>query len=464
VTAFALLLLAQKILIVLWDPVFTGDAGIRMDTAFRPIFLLGNRMWLPYLQLHIWIFYLLKMPYRFYNLIPCFYFFVAVLSLGLLSLRQLGRTWPGILFTLALILGFAQQQLASRMSTTLYQEILGAAFLYLLLDLGALQLRKSRILLALGILALLTRDTFQFYLLSLTLLNWKTIVRDGDYRRSFLLLWAVPAGWLLSIPFLHLWHDGRFPRSLVEWPLMINKDDPPVSLLSLSLSSLWTGLMFSRAAILALLVVLSGLAIRWGSKRAAPLPENGAGEFSRRFTPFSLLSLGMIYCAIILFNPTRATFGNSRMAFPLLEHLFVWALLALAASYSCRTAQRCTARILVIVGLVLSLNPTARAWIPRHNEVTTKVYPDLERLLHEVSPNATPVVCFGPDTIYDLYARFVAPTLYAQRRYLPEVPRIPGYCTVWISRPEAVPPDIGQFLKAREYKLGKVAYEVYRER
>ncbi len=211
VLLFALALLAHKVWIAMLDPNFGGDAGIRMENAARPIFRLGNRVWLPLLQVHIWLLHFLRPPYPFYNLIPCFYFFAAVVSLGLLGLRCLGRTWSGILFTLAVMFCFAEQGLVSRASTTLYQETLGVAFFYLLLYLGALNLRKAPVLILLGALALLTRDTFQFYLLSLTLLNWKTILSDRALRRSFLFLWCIPVLWLLSIPFGYLVHDGRLP-------------------------------------------------------------------------------------------------------------------------------------------------------------------------------------------------------------------------------------------------------------
>jgi hypothetical protein len=464
VLLLALALLAQKVSIAILDPSFGGDAGIRMNNAAYPVFRLGNRVWLPYLQLHIWVFYLLRLPYRFYNLIPCFYFFVAVVSLGLLGLRLLGRTWSGILFTLSVMFCFAEHRLLSHLATTLYQETLGAAFFYLLLYLGALHLRKARVLVLLGALALLTRDTFQFYLLSLTLLNWKTIVSDRVYRRSFLFLWAIPVMWLVSIPISYLVHDGRLPRSLVEWPLMINKEEASVSHLSISLASLWTTMVKSRAMILLTSLLLAWVVIRWKAMPAGPALRNQAGEFTRRFGPFSLLSLAMIYSAFALFNPTRFTFGNTRMAFPLLEHLFIWALLALAATFSCRGISRHAARVLVMAGLLASLSPLASTWVPRNNPESKMVYPDLERLLRESSPNATPVVCFGPESIFDTISRFVAPTLYANRRYLRARTEIPKDCSVWISRSAAVPRETGNFEKVREYQVRTGLYYVYRRR
>jgi hypothetical protein len=465
VLSLTLALLAQKVLIAILDPNFGGDAGIRMNAAPLAYFRVGNRVWLPYLQLHIRLFYLLGLPYRFYNLIPCFYFFVALVSLGLLGLRLLGRTWSGILFTLAVMFCFAENRLVSSLAVTLYQEILGVAFLYLLLYLGALDLRRAGVLVLLGALALLTRDTFQFYLLSLTLLNWKTILSDRAYRRSFLFLWAIPVMWQLSIPLGYLVFDRRLPRSLTEWPLTINKEqEGAVSHLSLSLASLWTGMLASGAIILLLCVVLAWVVIRWNTRPAGPALGYDAQEFTRRFGPFSLLSLGMIYSAIILFNPTRATFGNSRMSFPLIEHLFIWVLLALAATFSCRGISRYAARVLVMAGLLASLSPLARRWVPQDNSEANTVYPDLQRLLRETSPSATPVACFGPENVFDTFSRFVAPTLYAKRRYLQAGTAIPRDCSVWISRPAAVPRETGDFEKVREYQVHGDLYYVFRRR
>jgi hypothetical protein len=221
----------------------------------------------------------------------------------------------------------------------------------------------------------------------------------------------------------------------------------------------------SRAIILLAAVVLAWVAIRWNAKRTGPVLRTEAGEFARRFGPFSLLSLGIVYSAIALFNPTKMTFGNPRMAFPLLEHLFLWALLALAATFSCQCISRYAARILVMAGLLAALSPQARNWVPRNNSEAKTVYPDLECLLNEASPNATPVVCFGPEKIFNTFSRFVAPTLYARRRYLQAAgTEIPQDCSVWISRPAVVPPETGNFEKVREYQVQTDLYYVYRKR
>jgi len=117
-----------------------------------------------------------------------------------------------------------------------------------------------------------------------------------------------------------------------------------------------------------------------------------------------------------------------------------------------------------MAGLLASLSPLARRWVPQYNSEANTVYPDLQRLLRETSPNAMPVVCFGPENTFETFSRFVAPTLYAQRRYLQGGTEIPKDCSLWISRPAAVPHETGDFEKVREYPVRGDLYYVYRRR
>jgi hypothetical protein len=117
-----------------------------------------------------------------------------------------------------------------------------------------------------------------------------------------------------------------------------------------------------------------------------------------------------------------------------------------------------------MAGLLASLSPLARRWVPQDNSEANTVYPDLQRLLRETSPSATPVACFGPENVFDTFSRFVAPTLYAKRRYLQAGTAIPRDCSVWISRPAAVPRETGDFEKVREYQVHGDLYYVFRRR
>jgi len=178
IAAFSLAIFAWKAIIALGDPSFTGDASVRMLSAGRLVARMGNRVWLPFLQWNIWALARFDVPYSFFNLIPCLYLFLALLGLGLMGLRILGRNWQGLFISLTVMFFFAQQQVIARSSTTLYQEITGIALFYLLLYGGALQLAKRWWLPVVGAAALLTRDSVWIYLFALTLLNIRTILRD----------------------------------------------------------------------------------------------------------------------------------------------------------------------------------------------------------------------------------------------------------------------------------------------
>jgi hypothetical protein len=348
----------------------------------------------------------------------------------------------------------------------LYQEIVAIALFYVLLYTGALNLRKRPVLLLIGGIALMARETFLIYLFSLTLLNWKVVLSSRAYRLSFLFLWAIPVLWLLAIPVGYLAHDGRLPAFPVEWPLMINKaEGPAVSQVSTSLRSLWASLWNSRAVYLLAAIVLAWVVNRLGGKRGDRAYIGESEEFRSRFQVFSLLSLGFAYAAIVLFDPWAVSFGNPRMAAPLIEQLFIWTLIVMAATLSCRGVFRVIAGTILMAGLVLAIEPRIRAWVPQESPYTKTIYPELERLLDESSPNARPLVCFGAEGVFLTMRRFVAPTLYAQRRFLARgIDTIPEDCSVLISRPASVPPNVGNFVRLREFRMDGDSYVVYRRR
>ena len=188
----ALALFVHKVSLALGNPFFGGDAGHRVQFAWAPVAPLASRIWLPFLQLHIFAVYHAHLPVAALTLIPCFYFFLAVLCLGLVSWRFTGSTRGGLVFTLLLMGGFAYQEVVPSASVQLYQEILGSFFFFFLLHAGALELRKSKILLVAVWAALITRETFWIYLFVVTALHAKRILADRALRLAFLSFWTVP--------------------------------------------------------------------------------------------------------------------------------------------------------------------------------------------------------------------------------------------------------------------------------
>ncbi len=139
----ALALTSFVISVVAPNPFFAGDEAHRMHMAQYPVVRMGHRVWLPTLQAHIWVLYKFQSPSWAFKLVPCVYYFLSIVLIGLLSFNQTGRTRLGLTFSLALAFLFARQQMIMYLGMSLMQEIIGIALLFLLLQAGALELKKK---------------------------------------------------------------------------------------------------------------------------------------------------------------------------------------------------------------------------------------------------------------------------------------------------------------------------------
>jgi hypothetical protein len=466
VLLLAVVLFAHKVSLALGNPFFGGDAGHRMNLAWSPVALLDHRVWLPFLQFHLALLYHLRLPVPAYALIPCVYFFLAVLFLGLVSLRILGRAGGGSLPAMFLMGAFAYQQAVAPCSVQLYQEILGSALFFWLLQGGALDLRKSRFLLLLAAAALITRETFWIYLLVVTALNLRRLRGDRRLGRAFLLLWAIPALWLLSIPFGYLIARGRFPVVPTEWPLTINKQGGrALSDLGSSAGHLLDSLVASRALYLAAAVLAAWAVVTIGAaRRRSPLPPDGS--FAARFVPFSLLALAIVHALILLFDPWQATGGSPRIGFTLIEHGFIWCAVLYAASASLAPGRKVVARALLAAGLLagISLNPTT--WIPEAHAEARRQHAEIRRLVERVAREHTPAVAFVGESYWDAVRRFVAPTLRARRVFYAPAPEGTGppdeiAADIVVVRGDCAYRPGDRYEKHGEYVLEETAYVVY---
>ncbi len=462
IAVLALAIFGLRVATAVNDPFFPGDAGHRMNGSDLPVIRLGNRVWLPVVQMHVWVCHLLGLPSYAFKIVLCFYPFIAVLFLGLIARRLAGPGYLGLAFSLLLMFCFAHQRVLLRLNGQPYQEGIELALFYVLLWAGALELRKSRWLVAIGAAALLTRETFWIYLLAVSLLNWKQIVSQKSYRLAFLVLWSVPALWFLSIPFGFLRVEGRFPRLLVEWPLGINKvNSQAVSSLSTSLGSLGAALISSRAVLLAGSVMLVWALARARRRTAVHLTERSGG-FRARFGPFSLISLGVIYSLVILFDPWEHTFANTRMTVPLLAHGFVWAALAFGGTLSHQGVARFLSRTVLVAGMVLSVDMDARNWVPKDHSQARANHAEIERLLKDAAGDRQPRVCFRGVDYFRCVPRLIAPTLYARRRFVGRNDETPGACDVVIAPSGRELPPGSAFVKHKDYLLAGQSFAVYR--
>ena len=444
------------------NPFFFGDAGQRLHMAYLPIVRIGNRIWLPMLQGHIWVLYLLRLPYYTFGIIPCFYFFVAMFFLGLFTWQRTAELSGGLIFTLFLMFCFAYQWEVQNFSVQLYQESLGLAFFYVLLWAGALELRPNKWLLPIAGLALLTREDFWIYLFAISLLNYKRILSRVQYRRSFLFLWSIVALWLVSTVFIFRHCVGRYPAFLVEWPLGINKKDHhAVSHLSATISDCFRSLVHSRAIYLVAGLVIVGVIGRVLGRAKDP-NSKPADMFEARYRSFSFLSLGIIYVLIILFNPWEATFGSGRLAIPLLAQGFVWASLLFAKTYSYSTSVRILARSVLAAALILSMNPNVSTWIPQRDRPAEKSVQEIAQLVQSAGRNGKANVCVFEKDYWGAMLRFAAPTLYAQWSPHPRDDMNSGTCDLIIQGESSASLVPGaNYTKHDEYQLRGRSYVVF---
>ncbi|MCI0416012.1 hypothetical protein L0222_24830 [bacterium] len=441
------------------DPFFDGDAGYRLHSARMPIVRLENRIWLPMLQLHIWLFYLLHLPYYTFKIIPCFYFFVALLFLCLLAYRLNRGCNAGLLFTLLIVFSFSFQSYLKNLSILLCQESIDLALFYLLLWGGALELKKNKWLLPIGAAALLTRESFWIYLLVITVLNWKRIISSNGYRISFMFLWGIPLLWLSSIPVGYWYFEGRFPAFPVEWPLGINKEGGrAISHVVESSRSLAVSIVSSKA-----LILVAGAIIVWAIgavyRRMRGQDVIPINPFRSQFAIFSLLSIGIVYSLVILFNPWEATFANQRVTVPLLAHAFVWSSILFAETRFLTGLAKVSARSILVATLILTMNLNVSTWIPPDNSQPENAIAEIEQFVRAAGHKKQANVCFFGVDYWQALEIFVGATLYA-RRYLHKRAQDSGNCDLIIGPPGVVSALGEDFIKRGDYNLRGRSYRV----
>ena len=401
---------------VLKDPYFSGDSGCRLHYANRIIFLpVGNRVWLPFLQLHIHIFYKLGLPYWAFKLIPSCYFFLALLFLVKLNRRIFGQNYSGFFFTLLMLFVFAYQPILFSLSVRLYQEMLEIAFFYMLLYMGALELRKSKSLLLVASIALFVRETFWASLFVLTISNYKKILSDKTYQFSFMWLWCLVLGWFCAIPRLSFIKFARSPR----WPLMIDTESNGIANFLVSLKSLGCALWLERIPL-----AILGLGIIWVLRKlyfrpnVITSPREEEFNFTTQFKIFSLSSIGLVYLYILLFNPWEYTPCNYRMAVFLLSHLFIWIVLFYRETFDCPRFLKILSRIILVLSLFIVGGRNVSSWVVRDYSEDIKIYSEIETLGKNISTTRLPNVCILGIPFWDAIGTLVAPTLHMNRKII----------------------------------------------
>ena len=468
---FLLAIVLISLLLTSWQAVlafhlhmFRGDEGARILGASFPVVKMGNRVWLPFLQTNIWILYLLRVPYLAYRIIPVAYFFLSLFFLALLSWKMLGRSRSTLWFLALLLAAFAGQEVVSSAGHRLMQEITGMALLYLLLVCGALELRGKRGIVLVAMAAMLARDSFWIYLFVFSILNWRSMVADRKLRKAVLIVWAAPVCWLLSLPLLIRVIFHRFPAFPLEWPLMINKDSGQViSRFSEGGGSLWTAFVNGKTAF-PIAAFIVAVVLLWLAPKA-PSVADRLSTFSARFVPFSLLSLAIIYAAILAFNPWEVTPGADRMMAPLVAQIFVWAVLLFGWLRALPGVKRILAQSVLCACLLLSVSTDPGRWRIPHEEKTAAAYSDILATLEDTDLYPGGKTCFIYDDLWDELERLAAPTIYNRHVFIgrSEFP-YPADCDYLYLRAPVTEKLGADYRRAGLYEIEGMRYALYARR
>jgi hypothetical protein len=462
--AFTLVLFAVQANYAPSNPDFGGDAGVRMIHSDSIGVRLGNRVWLPVLQSHIWALHHLGLPLWTYRLVPPIYFAIAVFALGWITIRSVGRPKTAVIAAGFVMLCFASQ--SRFVATRLYQEILVSACLYGLVALGALELKKDARLVLIGAVAMMVRDTFWIYLFALTVLNFKNISKDRSYLFSFGVLWSAIASWYAATFVGLTLVKGRLPLFPVEWPLMMNKHgNQAVTSVTSSYDSLLLALSRVHALWLIAAIFLIWLIAAVFFKESIIRFRNETPVLSKLFA-FSLVSLSIAYALILLLDPWQATPGSKRMVYPILEHAYLW--IAMTAGLVARFSRlpRLMAGGILGASAIFASGVFAGTWTQADPSETHASNERLERYLAELSPNSRISVCTVGEPYWTTVRMFSGPTRYEILRSLGEETQQvdPTECAVVLT-PELADYDPGSsFRRVGEYSNYENRFRTYQNR
>ena len=460
VVLIALLLFAAKLPFVFVDPFFPGDSGYRMMKADRLVLILGDDTWLPFLQAHIGTFFKLNIPYYFYKIIPCLYYFVSMLFLAKLADRIAGNDIFARIFSVALLIAYSYQKPVMFLSVNMYQEILAASLLFAMIYFDALDLKKSKGILLLATIAILTRETFWVYLAVLSLVNLKKILSDRTYVAAFAWLWGVVIAWL-SMIFCYYWIKlGRVPAIPYEWPFMINKEPFTISSLVINAGSLMEAIVMSKTHYLIICMGSAWLVMKVYVTLSGR-KESSEPDIIQKIKMFSLLSLGIMYTTVLLVNPWEHTYGNPRMAAPLFFHLFLWILIQYRMVRGLPKGVKIFTRSLLVIGLLLSMNWNVSQWVPKDRLPVIAAYERISSTCSKVKVGKKGNVYIVVKDFWRDLQNLVVPTLYFDHTFSPNnLQEFPQEVDVVITRKQEAPLD-KRFVKKKRFKIAGIEYKLF---
>ena len=319
-------------------PSFFGDQGVRLDRAAELVVGVGQRRWLPFLQLQIHLLYRLHAPVRAFLLIPYGYTVASLFLLAWLcraALREPRETLPA---TALLLVGFAGSSF-HWLGRSLYQEVIVIPVFLALVGLHFFAPRRRAAFVVLFGVGMLTREVFWIWWLAYLTLHGRRRLRDA----ALLALGAIPLAWLLA--------TGQSPllaRNAPAEPLTLEAVAGRAAALGRTLSAEW---------LFPVLVCLAGVFALVAARRGV------RGLSFRSFHVFSGVSLAAIYGYVLVADPWHNTPGNTRALVPLFAHVLVWTILAWHDASRLGGRAGRAARVLAAVAMLSMLKLPAIAGV-----------------------------------------------------------------------------------------------------
>lgn len=426
----ATLIAAYQAWLYVGDPLFFGDSGYRVFFAHRPVVKLGNRIWLPFLQLHVWLYHLLGLPASGVKLISAFYSWTALISLGFYWRRILGGSRYSTILAIFAAVCFAAQHL-NVVTRPLMQEPIGSALFFGFLLFASRGAAFSAPALLCAAAALMTRDVYWIYLFAATLAGLPSLLADRRRLLAGVALWAVPILWLaVGVPAIYLVAFGRLPSIPIEWPLMYNPAEPAANPMSPA-RSLWIGLVDGRVLPLACGVAGAVAALALSAK-VRFVQVFGFAEFSRTMVRAVPIALAVIYGLVLLVDPWQVTPGNVRAGWPLLEISFAVAPLLISASASAPPVVRTIVAAAILAGLAGGVDPQA---IHGQTEENARIQAEQDRLTRTLSsayPRGKPRVCIVAQLSWSVFKELGAPLFHERKTFVSWKNTLPSDCDVVI--------------------------------
>lgn len=385
---------------------FPGDSGFRLLYASQIIVRLGSRIWLPYLQTHIYLFHLIKAPLLFFQLIPVVYFLVFLWTINQLAIKLVGISLKAKLFTLLLLLVLVSNRLLLFLSHNLYQEVPVLALFYLLTYLWLFSQKRSWLFCLVGILALFTREYFWILYLTLGIVNLREYHKLSKPKIIiYSLLGMLPLSWM----------------ALTSQTTTLN-DNATATVFTLAAFAERTLRLTTVLATNAMLPILFCLLVVWLVIVFYKKPI-----YHRRYLWFSLLSWLFFLSYTLLKDPWQPRPENPRMVIPFIMFIPIWTLLAYQAIQNLPKRAKNVLVALLCTGLILLCNqwPSLNAFLVKAN-VQIEPFVAALRQYREQQPNQSLKIAVVAMDFWEEYVPyFSGMLLYENKEYLKTPPQNP---------------------------------------